>query len=321
MVLRIFLMFIYFWERERERESQHEWGRGRERGRHRIRSRLRALSCQHRAWHGARGHKPQDHDLSWSQTLNRLSHPGVPEMVSLLSLGTYSETLQSWTKTCLPSAGWQPQLDQLPTWSTPGKRTYRGELRGPACKTFWPYSNWVMSLKHRMLIRTVNKNRILSGGLGGPVVWSSFFSSGHDLTSHDVASGSLLSQPVSAGPASDPLSPSLSAPSPLMLSFSKINKTLKKSFNRILSPLVFYICSIITSCCLFQNPPGYELNFQVLSWMCTVLDPPWTQLLSYVFFTISSGSKSSPVSFALIMKFMEKMERKVMKVSDRCSLE
>ena len=43
-------MFYYFWDRER----QHEQGRSRERGRHRIWSRLRALSCQHRAWRGAR---------------------------------------------------------------------------------------------------------------------------------------------------------------------------------------------------------------------------------------------------------------------------
>ena len=66
-----FLMFIYFWNRE----TEHEWGRGRERGRHRIKSRLQALSCQHRAQRGARTHKPWDHDLSWSRTVNRLSHP------------------------------------------------------------------------------------------------------------------------------------------------------------------------------------------------------------------------------------------------------
>ena len=69
-------MFIYFWERDRE--TEHEWGRGRERGRHRIRSRLEALSCQHRAWHGARTHELWDHDLSRSQTLKQLSHPGAP---------------------------------------------------------------------------------------------------------------------------------------------------------------------------------------------------------------------------------------------------
>ena len=69
-----FCTLIYFWETE----TECEWGRGRERGRHRTQSRLQALSCQHRAWHGARTHEPWDHDLSRSWTLNRLSHPGTP---------------------------------------------------------------------------------------------------------------------------------------------------------------------------------------------------------------------------------------------------
>ena len=62
----------------KERETEHEQGRSRERGRHRIRSRLQALSCQHRARHGAQTREPWDHDLSWSRTLNWLSHPGAP---------------------------------------------------------------------------------------------------------------------------------------------------------------------------------------------------------------------------------------------------
>ena len=71
-----FLMFLFIFESERE--TEHEQGRSRERGRHRIRSRLQAPSCQHRARCGARTHEPWDHDLSRSQTLNRLSHPGAP---------------------------------------------------------------------------------------------------------------------------------------------------------------------------------------------------------------------------------------------------
>ena len=63
-------MFIYFWERERERE----WGKGRARGRHRIWSRLQALSCQHRARHGAQTHTLWDGDLSRSQMLNYLTN-------------------------------------------------------------------------------------------------------------------------------------------------------------------------------------------------------------------------------------------------------
>ena len=66
---------LFIFETERDR---HEQGRGRERGRHRIRSRPQALSCQHRARHGARTHRPRDRDLSRSRTLNRLSHPGAP---------------------------------------------------------------------------------------------------------------------------------------------------------------------------------------------------------------------------------------------------
>ena len=53
-------------------------GGGAERGRHRIRRRIQALSHQPRARHGARTHGPRDRDLSWSQMLNRLSHPGMP---------------------------------------------------------------------------------------------------------------------------------------------------------------------------------------------------------------------------------------------------
>ena len=69
---------FYLFLKVRERETEHEKGRSRERRRHRIRSRLQALSCQHRAQSGAWTHVPWDHDLSWSWTLNRLSHPGTP---------------------------------------------------------------------------------------------------------------------------------------------------------------------------------------------------------------------------------------------------
>ena len=71
--------YVYLFLRERERGKECKQGRSRERRRHRIRNRLQAPSCQHRAGCGARTDKPRDHDLSWSQTLNRLSHPGAPE--------------------------------------------------------------------------------------------------------------------------------------------------------------------------------------------------------------------------------------------------
>ncbi|XP_053746416.1 threonine aspartase 1 isoform X3 [Panthera pardus] len=66
-----------------KRETEHEWGMGRERKRHRIRSRHQTLSCQDRAPLGARTHRPRDHDLSRSWTLNRLSHPGAPRAIIL----------------------------------------------------------------------------------------------------------------------------------------------------------------------------------------------------------------------------------------------
>ena len=76
---RYFLMFI-FWERGRLQA-----GKGRERGRDRIGSRLQALSCQHRASHGAWTHEPWDQDLSRSWRLNWLSHPGTPSVQLLIS--------------------------------------------------------------------------------------------------------------------------------------------------------------------------------------------------------------------------------------------
>ena len=61
-----------------QRETEHERGRGRERGRHRIGNRLQALSHQPRAQRGARTPGSRDRDPGWSQTLNWLSHLGVP---------------------------------------------------------------------------------------------------------------------------------------------------------------------------------------------------------------------------------------------------
>ena len=70
-----YLFFYCLFLRERERERQQ--GRGRERGRHRLWNRLQAPSCQHRAQCGAQTHELWNHDLSQSQALDQLSHPGV----------------------------------------------------------------------------------------------------------------------------------------------------------------------------------------------------------------------------------------------------
>ena len=66
--------YLFLRERKKQNVSRGEA----ERGRHRIWSRLQALSCQHRAWCRAWTHKPRDHDLSRSWSLNQLSYPGAP---------------------------------------------------------------------------------------------------------------------------------------------------------------------------------------------------------------------------------------------------
>ena len=85
LLLFFFFLFsffnVYLFLRQRERDRVRAGEGQRERGGHRIWSRLQALSCQHRAWHRAQTHEPWDHDLSWSWTLNQLSHPGTPYTV------------------------------------------------------------------------------------------------------------------------------------------------------------------------------------------------------------------------------------------------
>ena len=73
------LFYFIFWEkeRERERETEHEWGRAEREGDTESEVGYR-LWADSRASRGARTHGPLHHDLSWSQTLNQLSHPGAP---------------------------------------------------------------------------------------------------------------------------------------------------------------------------------------------------------------------------------------------------
>ena len=73
-------MFIIL--RERDTVDRVRVGEGQREHLYRIRSRLQALSCRHRTQRGARTHGPQDHDLSRSQTFNRLSHVGAPQLKS-----------------------------------------------------------------------------------------------------------------------------------------------------------------------------------------------------------------------------------------------
>ena len=76
------MLSFYFWERDRQNVS----GTGTETegdSESEASSRLWAVST------GALTHEPQDHALSWSQTLNWLSHPGTPRQHFLqCALGT-----------------------------------------------------------------------------------------------------------------------------------------------------------------------------------------------------------------------------------------
>ena len=94
--LLVFSNFFNVYLFLRETETEHKQERGRNRGRHRIQSRLHALSCQHRARCGAGTHKLWDHDLSWSQMLNWLSHPGAPKLDHCLAL--YTKMNSNWMK-------------------------------------------------------------------------------------------------------------------------------------------------------------------------------------------------------------------------------
>ena len=87
LFINLFIIFFtHLFIFERQRETEHEQAKGSERGRHRSQRRLQALSRQHRAWCGARTHKPWDHDLSQSGTPKRLSHPGAPWVKQILSV-------------------------------------------------------------------------------------------------------------------------------------------------------------------------------------------------------------------------------------------
>ena len=70
-----FLKYLFIFEKETQSTSRGGAERERET---QILKRLQAPSCQHRARRGARTHEPPDGDLSRTQTLNRLSHPGAP---------------------------------------------------------------------------------------------------------------------------------------------------------------------------------------------------------------------------------------------------
>ena len=82
-----FLVLIYFWETESISRGETYWG---------TEDPKQALH-----WHqwvpcGAQTHEPRDHDLSQSQTLNHLSHPGAPWIMLFIvgCLGTHTGILR-----------------------------------------------------------------------------------------------------------------------------------------------------------------------------------------------------------------------------------
>ena len=79
-----FFFFLLFFKNfyVKEGKTECEQGRGRERGRQRIWSRLQALSRQHRPWCRPNPQTARSWP-SWSQMLNRLSHPGAPKRTIL----------------------------------------------------------------------------------------------------------------------------------------------------------------------------------------------------------------------------------------------
>ena len=99
-VVKYTYFFMFIFERERERETagegQREWDRGSQAG----------SCCQRRAGCGAQTQKLQDHDLSWSQRLNWLSHPRRPRGKSFLApresdRSPYSQRIKNKSTPCV----------------------------------------------------------------------------------------------------------------------------------------------------------------------------------------------------------------------------
>ena len=79
-----FLTFLFL--TESQSASEHEWWRGRERGRQNLKQAPGSeLSAETPMWGSNSQIRPQDHDLSQSQTLNWLSHPGAPRLEAIVT--------------------------------------------------------------------------------------------------------------------------------------------------------------------------------------------------------------------------------------------
>ena len=154
-------MFVYFWETERDRQwaGEGQIERERETGRHRIQSRLHAVSCQHRAQCGAWTHRPWDHDLSWSQTLNQLSHPGTPPNFSEASIDTYKMKTTSHSISVMVKEDTKDPEEGPTLVSTP-QTAARGGGQGDAGQIKW--QRWLGCL-FAILPHLENPRRFLGG--------------------------------------------------------------------------------------------------------------------------------------------------------------
>ena len=109
-VFHLFLFFLIFiFESERKREWAGKGQREKE-----TQNLKQAPGCQHRAWHRAWTHDSQDHDLSQSQALNQLSHPGA----SFHCLSFYVESPMMSRLSCLLTHLWPKQKNPLTSVST-----------------------------------------------------------------------------------------------------------------------------------------------------------------------------------------------------------
>ena len=116
-----FLTFIYF--RDREKQSMNGEGAEREGDTEsEAGSRLWAISPEPDV--GAQTHRPRDCDLSWSRTLNRLSHPGAPTMCLFLivqSKGCAQEILPVRNSAGVFGVRWLIPMSTSQNWQRKGQ--------------------------------------------------------------------------------------------------------------------------------------------------------------------------------------------------------
>ena len=141
-------MFIYFWESAGRGWAERKGDRGSE-------GDSALTGWQQRAGCRAQTHKPQNRDLSQSQMLNWLSHPGAPTLCHLLIqkgillTRAYEEVRKVLSKESPGNSGaisseWQkwavPQWVQMAPFRASKSASIVASKQKPA-KCFWYWSN------------------------------------------------------------------------------------------------------------------------------------------------------------------------------------